>query len=290
MTLVAVTGATGQVGGRVAGRLAEAGVEQRLVVRDPARAPRLEGASVARAAYGEGDALRRALDGVDVLFLVPAGESADRVARHRAAVDAAAAAGVGHLVYLSFVRPGPQATFTLARDHGATEGLVRGTGLPFTFLRDNLCADFLPQLVGADGVLRGPAGSGRLAAVAQDDVADAAAAVLTAPAQHAGRTYDLTGPQALTLGEVAAELSASTGRQVTYEPETVEQAYASRSSYGAPDWQVRAWVSTYEAIAAGELADVTDDVPRLTGHSASSLADVLRRDTSQLPVAGGSAP
>jgi NAD(P)H dehydrogenase (quinone) len=274
---LAVTGATGRLGGRVARRLAAAGVPQRLLVRDPARAPRLPGATAVRAAYGDGDAVRAALAGIPTVLMVSASESPDRVEQHRTFVDAAADAGVAHLVYVSFAGAAPDATFTLARDHWATEQHIRARGPAWTFLRDSLYADFLPGMVGEDGVLRGPAADGRVAAVAQDDVADAAVAVLRDPAAHAGRTATLTGPEALTLGEVAATLTAVTGRPVTYVPETVEEAYASRAGYGAPAWQVEAWVSTYTAIAAGELAEVTTDVPDLTGHPATALAALLRR-------------
>ncbi|QQQ78316.1 SDR family oxidoreductase [Saccharothrix sp. 6-C] len=277
MSPIAVTGATGNLGGRVARRLADAGRSQSLLVRDPARAPRLAGVTVAAAEFADHDAVRRALDGIPTVLMVSAAESTDRVDRHRAFVDAAAAAGVAHLVYISFAGAAPDATFTLARDHWATERHIEASGLGFTFLRDNLYADFLPAMVGDDDVLRGPAGNGRVAAVAQDDIADAATAVLTDPGPHAGRTYELTGPAALTLGEVADVLSAATGRTITYHPETVEEAYRSRAGYGAPDWQLDAWVSTYTAIAAGELAEVTDAVPALTGHPATSLADLLRR-------------
>ena len=131
--------------------------------------------------------------------MVSASETPDRVERHRAFVDAAVAAGVRHLVYTSFVGAAPDSVFTLARDHWATEEHIRASGLEFTFLRDNLYADFLTFLVGDDGVIRGPAGDGRAAVVVQDDIADAAVAVLRDPAPHAGRTYDLTGPQALSF-------------------------------------------------------------------------------------------
>jgi uncharacterized protein YbjT (DUF2867 family) len=277
MTPIVISGATGNLGGRIARRLAAAGVAQRLLVRDAARAPRLPEAEVAVADYADRDAVRRALDGAATVLMVSASESPDRVDRHRAFIDAAAAAGVGHLVYTSFVGAGPDAVFTLARDHGATEEHIRGSGLTYTFLRDNLYADFLPSMVGEDGVLRGPAGDGRAAVVAQDDIADAAVAVLRDPAPHAGRTYQLTGPEALTFTEVAATLTRVTGRAVRYEPETLSQAYASRASYGAPGWQVDAWVSTYTAVAAGELAAVSPDVERLTGRPATSLARLLAR-------------
>jgi uncharacterized protein YbjT (DUF2867 family) len=283
MTTLAVTGATGHVGGRVARLLSAAGVPQRLLVRDPARAPALDGATVVRAEYG--DATPEAMTGVDILFMVSASESADRVDRHRAFVDTAVAAGVGRIVYLSFYGAAPDATFTLARDHWATEEHIRATGLPHTFLRDNMYADFMPYLVGEDGVIRGPAGDGRVAAVAQDDIAEAVVTVLREPGRHDGATYSLTGPAALTLHEIAAVLvsqhlgwiskAAFVGPEVRYVPETVEEAYASRARYNAPPWQVDAWVSTYTAIAAGELAGVTGDVERITGHPPLSLRDVL---------------
>jgi uncharacterized protein YbjT (DUF2867 family) len=274
---LAVTGATGRLGGRVARRLAAAGVRQRLVVRDPGRLPELDGAEVARASYADPAAARTALTGIETVFMVSGEEAADRVAQHRAFVDAAVAAGVRHLVYVSFCGAAPDATFTLARDHWATEEHIRASGLRATFLRDNLYLDFFPLMTGDDGVIRGPAGTGRAAAVAQDDIADVAAVVLRQPDEHEGACYDLTGPAALTLAEVAAKLTRATGRQIRYRPETVAEAYASRARYGAPDWQVDAWVSTYTAIAAGELAAVSDAVRRVAGHPPMSLDDYLRR-------------
>ena len=281
MSTLAVTGSTGNVGGRVARLLSAAGVPQRLVVRDPARAPSLDGATVVRADYKDAEAARRALDGVDTLFMVSGSEAADRLDQHRTFIDAAVAAGVGRIVYLSFYAAAPDATFTLVRDHWATEEHIRATGLAHTFIRDNMYADFMPYMVGEDGVIRGPAGDGRVAAVAQDDIAEVVATVLRQPGQHDGATYDLTGPQALTLYEIAATL----GPEVRYQPETVEEAYASRAKYGAPAWQVDAWVTTYTAIAAGELAGVSDTVERLTGHPPLALAEVLRRRSA----GGGSA-
>ncbi|MFE3855034.1 SDR family oxidoreductase [Streptomyces griseorubiginosus] len=273
---IAVTGATGRLGGRVARRLAARGVPQKLLVRSPERAPQLPGAVVVRGGYADREAVREALTGIHTVLMVSASESGDRLAQHQAFVDAAVEAGVRHLVYVSFYGAAPDATFTLARDHFHTEQHIRAAGLAYTFLRDNFYAEFVPDLVGEDGVIRGPAGQGRAAFVAQDDIADAAAAVLSGPQDHVGATYDLTGPESLTLDEAAAILSEQLGRTVTYRPETVEEAYASRASYGAPPWQVDAWVSTYTAIASGELDGVGDAVPRLTGHPATPLARVVR--------------
>ncbi|MEE1836162.1 SDR family oxidoreductase [Streptomyces sp. SP17KL33] len=274
-----VTGSTGRLGGRVARRLAERGIPQKLLARSPERAPRLTGAVAVRGDYADQDAAREALAGARTLFMVSASESADRLAQHKTFVDAAAEAGVRHLVYVSFYGAAPDATFTLARDHFHTEQHIRASGLAYTFLRDNLYAEFVPDLAGEEGVIRGPAGSGRAAFVAQDDIADAATAVLSRPDDHAGMTYDLTGPEALSLDDAAAVLSEQLGRAVTYRRETAEEAYASRASYGAPAWQLDAWVSTYTAIASGELDGVSDAVPRLTGRPATPLADVVRAVT-----------
>jgi NAD(P)H dehydrogenase (quinone) len=272
---LAVTGSTGRLGGRVARRLAAARVPQRLIVRDPARAPSLDLTEVAAAEYGDRDAGRRALAGIRTLFMVSGSETPDRVDQHRTFVDAAVAAGVQNVVYVSFYGAAPDATFTLARDHWATEEHIRASGLQWTFLRDNLYLDFFPAMVGADGMIHGPADDGRVAAVAQDDIADVAVAVLRDQSAHTGQRYDLTGPEALTLSEVADQLAGATERVVGYIPETVEEAYRSRAHYGAPRWQVDAWVSTYTAIAAGELAEPTDAVERIAGHKPVSLSDLL---------------
>jgi NAD(P)H dehydrogenase (quinone) len=275
--LIAVTGATGGMGGRVARRLADRGLAQRLVVRDPARAPELPGAEVRRAAgFHDADGMRAALDGVHTLFLVPAAEAEDRVQQHATAVDAAAAAGVQRIVYLSFLGARADSTFTLGRHHYLTEERIRATGVPFSFVRMSLYLDFIPRMVGADGVIRGPADEGRLGAVARDDLADVAVEVLTGE-DHAGEILDVTGPEAFTLAEAAATITRVTGRPVRFEDETLEEAYASRAPYGAPAWGGEGWVSSYAAIGAGELDRVTDTVERVTGRPPIGLAELLER-------------
>jgi NAD(P)H dehydrogenase (quinone) len=250
------------------------GVNQRLVVRDQARAPALPGTHIATADYGAGAAARTALTGAHTVFMVSAAETPDRVQRHLTFIDAAIDAGQ-RIVYLSFFGASPTATFTLARDHWATEEHLRSAGVAHTILRDNLYADFTTDLLGTDGNIRGPAGEGRVAVVAQANIADVAVAVLTSDGAYDGRTLHLTGPAALTMYQIAGILSDHLGRTVSYIPETIEEAYASRAVYRAPPWQVDAWVSTYTAIAAGELATVTEDIPEMTGHPATSLQHVL---------------
>lgn len=274
---VAVTGATGGLGGMVARHLAGAGLAQRLLVRDATRAPELDKAAAAVCSYGDGEAARRALDGVKVLFMVSAAEAEDRLQQHYAFVEAAADAGVQHVVYTSFYGAAPDATFTLARDHYATEENIKASGMAFTFLRDNFYLDFLPQMTDRDGVIRGPAGDGVFSGVAREDIARSAFAVLRDPAIHQGKTYNLTGPEELSMARAAEIITEGTGRTVTYHAETVGEAYASRAQYNAPAWQVDAWVSTYTAMAAGEMAGISTDVHGLTGQDPISLAEFLTR-------------
>jgi NAD(P)H dehydrogenase (quinone) len=277
MSVIGVTGATGAVGGAVARGLAAAGQPIRLVVRDPSRAPQLPGAEVAVAAYSDHAAMRAALVGVQTLFLASATEDPNRVALHTGAVDAAVAAGVERIVYLSFDGAAPDCTFTLGRDHWHTEQHIRDSVIGFVFLRDNLYLDGLVRYwTTPEGLLAGPAGDGRIAAVARDDVADSAVTVLLDPPAHDGQTYDLTGPEAISLDDVAEAVAAASGRPVRYHAETMEEAYASRAHYGAPRFEVDGWVSGYVAVANGDLERVSDDVPRLTGHPATGLADFLR--------------
>jgi NAD(P)H dehydrogenase (quinone) len=273
--VIGVTGATGGLGGRVAAHLAERGLAQRLIVRDAARAPSLPGAEVVEAAgYDDADAMRRAFDGVGTLFLVSAGEHPDRMSLHRTAVDAAAAAGVERVVYTSFVGAAADATFTFARDHFRTEEHIRAAGLGHTFLRDSMYLDYAPFLASADGVIRGPAGDGRFGAVARDDIGEAAVVALL-DAQHEGRTYEITGREAITVAEAAAVLTRVTGREVVYVEETLDEARASRAPSGAPDWEIEGWVTSYAAIADGTLDVVTDTVSRLTGHEPMTLPEFL---------------
>jgi uncharacterized protein YbjT (DUF2867 family) len=273
---LAVTGSTGVLGGMVARRLSDAGFAQRLLVRDARRAPSLLDAPTVAVSYGDPVLSRPALEGVKVLFMVSAAEAEDRLQQHYAFVDAAADAGVQHVVYTSFFGAAPDCTFTLGRDHYATEERIRASGMGFTFLRDNFYLDFLPMLAGGDGVIRGPAGDGVMAAAAREDIARSAVAVLRDPAVHAGATYDLTGPEDISLAHAADVLTRATGRTVTYHHETVEEAFASRAHYGAPPWQVEAWVSTYTAIAAGELAGATSDVRGLTGQDPMALEELVK--------------
>jgi NAD(P)H dehydrogenase (quinone) len=275
---IGVTGATGGLGGRIARRLADQNAPQRLLVRDEARAPGLENAEVAVfGGYTDRAGMRRALEGVETLMLVSAAEDPDRVSLHRNAVDAAVDAGVRRIVYTSFVAAAPETTFTFGRDHFHTEEHIKASGAEWTFLRDNIYLDFIPLLCPPEGVIRGPAGEGRLAAVSRDDIAAVAAAVLTGEG-HAGQTYDITGAEAFTLAEAAAELSRVTGRRITFEDETLEEARESRRPSGAEDFEIEGWVTSYAAIGAGDLEAVSDCVERFLDREPQRLGDWLREN------------
>jgi uncharacterized protein YbjT (DUF2867 family) len=282
--VIGVTGATGALGGRVLRRLADVGgIPLRAVVREATRAPQIPGVEVVAnpGGYSDPAGLTAALRGVHTLYLVSAAEAENRLEQHFAAVDAAAAAGVQRIVYTSFVGAHPDAAFTLVRQHHATEERIRATGIRHTILRHNMYADFVPffATVEDDGaVIAAPAGEGRVGFVSRDDLADVATAVLLrTDTDLDGQTLDVTGPEAITLAEAAALLTELTGRPTEFRDQTVEEAWATRRPSGHPDWEIEGWVTSYLAIAAGELASVTDVVPTLTGHAALTVAEHLRR-------------
>ena len=281
MTLptIAVTGATGNIGGIVAKRLAQRGIEQRLLARSPENAPSLPRAVTLRCKYEDSGDSRAALDGVDVLFMVSGAENLNRLRDHLAFIDAAAACGVRHVVYLSFFEAAPDATFTLARDHWVTEQHIIDSGMAFTFLRNNFYTELFVSIADENGVIRGPAEEGLVAPITRADVAAVAFAVLQNPDEHVGKTYDLTGPEELSLKEIAATIAEATGKSITFHNETVSEAYDSRRTWDVPQWQYDAWVSTYTAIAAGELVPASDSVEQLTGTRPQSLLDFLASES-----------
>ena len=261
----------------VAARLTARGVRQRLIVRDRARARRLEHAEVAEASYLDRPAMVSALEGISTAFFVSAFESPDRMLHHRAAVDAFVEAGVERAVYTSFLGAAPNAVFTLARDHYHTEQYLESAGLRFSALRNSLYQDILPDMV-ADGVIRGPAGAGRFAPVSRADIADVAVALLLDDEQPTSR-FDVTGPELLTMAEVAGLLGEAAGSPVAFVDETLAEAYGSRAHFDVPAFEIEGWVTSYRAIAAGELAIASDAVERITGHPPTSLRAYLQART-----------
>ena len=281
--MIAVTGVTGTLGSRVLERLAGAGdVPLRLVVRDAGRAPAVPGAEVVEnpGGYADPAGFRAALDGVDTLYLVSAAEAEDRLQQHFDAVDAAVAAGVQRIVYTSFLGAKDDAVFTLVRQHAATEDRIRQSEVRATFLRHSMYADFVPFFATREdgrAVIAAPAGEGRTSFVSRDDLADVGAAVLLDDSgRFDGQALDVTGPEALSMADAARVLTEVTGIPTEYRRQTVDEAWATRRPSGHPDWEIEGWVTSYLAIAAGELSTVTDVVLTVTGHPARTVAAHLR--------------
>ncbi|QBI53581.1 NAD(P)H-binding protein [Streptomonospora litoralis] len=274
---VAVTGVTGELGSRIAARLAEADVPQLLVGRDPGRIPLLPGAEArGPAAYDERDAMRAALEGASTLVLVSGRPLGRRLEEHATAVEAGIEAGVRRVLYVSLLGASVTATYRNARDHWLTELFLADRGIRYTVFRPAFYAPTPAALADDRLRVRGPGGTGRTAFVAHDDIADVIAAVAAADAdtRHDGAVLDVTGPESLTLEEAVSQIAAATGRPYGYEPETLEEAFARRLRDGVRGVQIESWLSWYQAIARGDLDTVTDVVPRITGKPATPVRDI----------------
>jgi uncharacterized protein YbjT (DUF2867 family) len=274
---VLVTGATGHVGGRLAALLVANGVRVRALVRDPARAAAPSDVQISVGDYADPASLTAALRGVDRVFMVCLPEPAPgRLTKHDNLVEAARTAGVEHLVYLSFLRPSAFAGFPQARWHAHTEAAIDRAGLPGTFLRASL---YQSSLLSTAGVLEGdlllaPAGNGQVAAVAREDLAAVASAVLTSAPPAPGSAHaalDVTGPDLLTWQDIADAVAARTGRPVRYQEIGSEDFAARLRAAGRPEDLVEGMTGLFADIRAGHLAVRSDVVRRLSGRDALSF-------------------
>ncbi len=255
--------------------LAERGVAQRLPVRAARHAPRPARADVVEiGGYADRAGLRAALDGIETFLIIP-GREPNAIEHYCAAVDVAAEAGVQRIVHLSRVGAAADATFSDARDHWQIEQRVKASGVDWTIARMNLVIDLLPTLVRKTGEICGPAGTGRAAAIALEDVALCLATLVTGEG-HEGQVYDLTGPESLTFREVAGAMTRSGRHTVRYVPQTDEEAAATVAALPIPEDEKRRRLSAFAAAREGALERVTGDVAYLTGHSPTNLADWLR--------------
>ena len=279
-----VTGSTGYVGRLVAAELAARGVEQRLLVRDPIRAPELPGAEVVAADYGDPASLRAALHEGDRVFMVSLHEGpADRVPHHRSFIDAAAAAGVAYVVYLSFVAAGPDAIFLHARSHGETEHMLAAAGLSHTAIRNNMYADDIPGWFDAEGLNTVPGGNGRMSFSYRPELARAIAITLTEPG-HEGKVYDIVTPQSVSMRELAEIAWAVSGANYRYAPTSDAEWEARWRARGKEEWAIAAGLSSYAALRAGELDVVTGDYRALTGEDPLSVSDITALLADRLPL------
>ncbi len=179
--MIGITGVTGKLGSKVAQLISEQGISARHLARNPQRAALYDNAELVQAAFENSLEAVEALKGIDVLLMVSASESPNRLQQHFAFLDAAHEAGVKHIVYTSFYNAATEATFTLARDHAKTEKYIKERGFTYTFLRDNFYLDFFLDLCLNNGEIRGPAGNGKVSAVARQDVSEVATTILAKP-------------------------------------------------------------------------------------------------------------
>lgn len=279
--MIVMTGANGQLGRLIAAELLDrvgpAGFA--ATARDPAKAEALaaRGVKVLKADYDDPAGLVDAFRGATTLLLVSGEAPVEiRIRQHRAAIDAAKAAGVGRVVYTSFVGAGGSDSLDFATIHGDTEGYLKASGLDWTILRNNQYAENLAGAIGgarAQGVLAlpaGPAGAARVAYITRADIAAATAGALTGSG-HAGRTYDLTGPLGLAYDEIAARLSARLGRPVTYvdaDPAAYGKVLA---GFGLPDFLIEALIRIHAAAAAGTMNPVSQDAAVLAGRPVEGI-------------------
>ena len=274
--MIGMTGVTGKLGSYVANLVDKKGIASVHLARSPERATVYASAEIRKMVYSNTLEVVEALKGIDILLMVSARENPERVKEHKEFLDAARLAGVQHIVYTSFYGADEKATFTLSRDHAQTEDYIKELGFTHTFLRDNFYLDFLIDIALENGEIRGPAGRGRVSAVARKDTSRVAAEILLNPKEWENQSLNLTGPEDRSMQEIVALLSKETSNAITYVDESVEEAYESRKKWPAQTWEYDAWVSTYTAIKAGEQAGGSTDIEKVLGHPASNLLDTLR--------------
>lgn len=277
---IVVTGATGHLGRLVVESLLQRGVAADQVVATGRSIGKLadladRGVVVRRADYTDPGSLKEAFEGAAKVLLVSSSEVGQRYAQHVNAIDAAMAAGVGLVVYTSITRA-DSSRMALADEHRATEEYLRESGVPFVVLRNawylENYTEQLPALL-EHGALVGSAGDGRVSAASRADYAEAAAAVLTAPG-HEGRTYELAGPS-FTLADVAAVVSAASGREVSYVDVPPEKLAEVLIGAGVPEPFARVLADSDLGIARGDLEEASGDLEQLLGRRPVSLSQAV---------------
>jgi uncharacterized protein YbjT (DUF2867 family) len=266
-----VTGATGNIGGRVAERLFARGERTRVFVRDADKAIRRYGDRVDVCVGDLGDAttLPRAVAGVDVVFLVTSGP--DLAEKDKHAADVAKSAGVELMVKLSTedVRHGV-GTGTWHREG---EAAIRDSGIGFAFVQPSGFMDNFLNWAGtikADGVARCAAGGGAIPFIHSDDIADVAVAAMTRP-QYVGQSLPIAGPEALSFADMTAKVGAVIGRRLRFDALSDDEERQQQAGWGSPQPLIEARLSIFQGIRDGLLAAVTDNVAAVLGREAISF-------------------
>jgi NAD(P)H dehydrogenase (quinone) len=279
---IVVTGATGQLGRHVIEALLERNVPAQDIVAAGRSVDKLadfaeQGVQVRRMNYGDAASVAAALRGARRVLLVSGSEVGQRVEQHRTVIEAAKAEGVELLAYTSIANADTTGML-LAAEHKETEAILRGSGVPFVLLRNGwYLENYTGQLPGtlAQGGLAGAAGSGRVSGAARADYAHAAAAVLVADGQ-AGKVYELGGDEAFTMADLAAEITAATGKEIGYNNLPAEDYAGLLAGAGVPAAFAEILADSDLGIARGDLLVSTGDLRKLIGRPTTSLAEAVR--------------
>ncbi|GLI27790.1 NAD(P)-dependent oxidoreductase [Agromyces rhizosphaerae] len=282
MTIL-VTGATGHLGALVIDALLARGADPAGIVagaRTPSDLDALaeRGIRVVRFDYADPETLAPALEGIDALLLVSGTELGARVAQHRNVIDAAAAAGVGKLVYTSAPHVA-DSDLPLAPDHRATEEAIAESGVPAVILRNNWYSENYTRdlaVAAESGTVVSSVGDGRIASAPRADYAEAAAVVLLEEG-HLGETYELAGDHAWTFEELAAAYAEVLGRDVEYVRLSSDERSAALLEAGAGEGAAGFVAALEASIRDGALADADGTLARLIGRRTTPLVETLRR-------------
>ncbi|CCH85819.1 Putative nucleoside-diphosphate-sugar epimerase [Modestobacter italicus] len=285
--MIVITGATGALNGATVDHLLQRlpASELAVAVRDVTRAQRFAelGVEVRHGDYADLTSLPGAFAGADQLLLVSSSDpAADAVALHRAAVEAAATAGVGRILYTSHQGAAPGTPFSAGRDHAATEQLLEASGVPWTSLRNGFYAHSLTFLAGPwqeTGVISVPT-DGPVSWTAREDTAEAAAFVLASNGAHDG-PLTLTASAAPTFEEVAATASELTGRTVERVVVGEDEWLAAQVAGGQPEFVARFLLGMYQAAEQGFFAGVDPLLGELLGREPRSVRDLLATSTAR---------
>jgi NAD(P)H dehydrogenase (quinone) len=277
--MIVITAASGNLGRLVLEDLLTRGVPAsgiRAVVRDSAKLAGYaeRGVQVVHGDYTDPGSLVAALSGADKLLLISSmGASEDRIKHHLNAVAAAKQAGVKHVVYTSITHADSN-PIGFSWVHKDTEAALRESGIPTTILRNNWYFENLLSSAGIaleHGAFIGSAGEGKVGYATRADYAAAAAAVLTGEG-HEGKVYELSGDTAITNAEIAAEVTAQSGKQVAYASLPQQEYAAALEGFGLPASLAADLAQADAAISEGALADVTDTLSTLIGRPTTTLA------------------